>query len=75
MLFRSVRSTGFGLVYAGAVSLFGGTAQLVFTWAIHATGDPAAPAWYLAAVNLLCVLAGLGLARRDASLPYPEPVR
>ncbi|MBE7212469.1 MAG: MFS transporter [Gluconacetobacter diazotrophicus] len=68
----AIRSTGFGLLYAGAVSLFGGTAQIVFTWAIHATGDPAAPAWYLAAVNLLCVPAGLVLARNRRSISVVE---
>ncbi len=56
-----VRSTGFGLLYAVGIALFGGTAQIVFTWLIHVSGDPTAPSWYLALVNLLCVAAGLGL--------------
>ena len=57
----AVRTTGFGALYAIAVSLFGGTAQIVFTALIHWTGDSASPAWYLAVVNLLAVIAGLGL--------------
>jgi MFS family permease len=60
----AVRTTGFGTLYAVGISLFGGTAQIVFTTLIHWTGDPVSPAWYLAAVNLAAVLAGLGLRRR-----------
>ncbi len=43
---RSIRSTGFGTVYALAM-MFGGTTQLVVTWLIHVTGSSIAPAWYL----------------------------
>ena len=60
----AVRSTGFGLLYAVAISAFGGTAQIVFTALIRATGDPVSPAWYLALVNLLCVGAAWVLMRR-----------
>ncbi len=65
----AVRTTGFGALYAITVSLFGGTAQIVFTTLIHWTGDPASPAWYLAVVNVLAIAAGLGLrtSRVDAS--------
>ncbi len=59
-----VRSTGFGLLYAVAISAFGGTAQLAFTALIRWTGDPVSPAWYLAVVNLLCVGAAWILMRR-----------
>ncbi len=60
----AVRSTGFGLLYAVAISAFGGTAQIVFTALIRWTGDPVSPAWYLALVNLLCVGAAWILMRR-----------
>ncbi len=60
----AVRSTGFGLLYALAISCFGGTAQIVFTALIRSTGDPVSPAWYLALVNLLCVGAAWILMRR-----------
>ncbi len=59
----AVRTTGFGTLYAVGISLFGGTAQIVFTTLIHWTDDPVSPAWYLAGVNLLCVGAALGLRR------------
>jgi MFS family permease len=48
---QTVRSTGFGTVYALAIAVFGGTTQLVVTWLIHATGSPLAPAWYLIAAT------------------------
>ncbi len=67
-----IRSTGFGLLYAVGIALFGGTAQIVFTWAIHVTGDPTAPAWYLALVNLLCVAATWGLIRRRPAQHLPR---
>jgi hypothetical protein len=35
------------VAYALAVTVFGGTAQLVVTWLIRVTGDPLSPAWYL----------------------------
>ncbi len=63
----AVRTTGFGALYAITVSLFGGTAQIVFTALIHWTGDPASPAWYLAVVNLLAVAAGLSLRKGGTS--------
>jgi MFS family permease len=56
-----LRTTRFGMVYAVAIAAFGGTAQIVFVALIARTGSAISPAWYLAAVNLLCVAAALGL--------------
>lgn len=53
-----VRSTGFSIVYAVAVSLFGGTAQLIITWLIGTTGNPLSPVAYLLAANTICIGAG-----------------
>ena len=62
-----LRATRFGMVYAVAIAAFGGTAQIVFVWLLHWTGNAAAPGWYLALVNLLCVPAALGLPRPKIS--------
>ena len=35
------------IAYNFAVTLFGGFAPFIATWAIGVTGDPHAPAWYL----------------------------
>ncbi|AHI65661.1 MFS transporter [Burkholderia thailandensis] len=55
---QRVRSTGFSIVYAVAVSLFGGTAQSIVTWLIGTTGNPMAPAGYLLVANAICIAAG-----------------
>ncbi len=55
-----IRSGGLGLIYALAISAFGGTAQFVVAWLTRLTHNPLAPAWYLTgavAVSLLATLA------------------
>jgi hypothetical protein len=44
---RSVRSGGLALIYALAISLFGGTTQFAIKALIEATGSSLAPAWYV----------------------------
>ena len=50
---RSIRGSGFGIVYSIGVVVFGSTTQLVVTWLIHVTGNPVAPAWYLTGAGVL----------------------
>jgi MFS family permease len=52
---RSTRATGLSISYAAGVSIFGGFAQFVVTWLIGATGNAAAPAWYV----IVCGVASL----------------
>jgi MHS family citrate/tricarballylate:H+ symporter-like MFS transporter len=42
-----VRSGGIALIYALAISVFGGSAQFSVAWLIRATGNPLVPAWYM----------------------------
>ncbi len=65
---RGVRSAGLGLIYAGAISVFGGSAQFGVALAIAWTGNPLAPAWYMAGG----VLVGLGAM---LLLPETAPAR
>lgn len=58
----SVRSAGLAAAYAVAVTLFGGTAQIVATFLIHVTGDPVSPAWYLIVASLVGLAAALMMA-------------
>jgi MFS family permease len=54
-----VRSTCMGVAYNIAVTIFGGFAQLIVTWLIHATRSPIAPVFYVmfgAAIGLLGTL-------------------
>ena len=44
---RRVRSGGIAIIYALAISVFGGSAQFFVAWLIRATGNPLAPAWYM----------------------------
>jgi len=44
---RQTRAGSLALVYALAISVFGGGAQFFATWLIKVTGSPMAPAWYM----------------------------
>lgn len=44
---RRRRAGSLALVYALAISVFGGGAQFFATWLIKVTGSPMAPAWYM----------------------------
>jgi MFS family permease len=59
---KSVRSAGFSVAYALAVTIFGGTTQLVVTWLIGVTGNPLSPAWYLIVSSAIGLVAMLMMA-------------
>ncbi len=44
---QRVRSGAIALIYALAISVFGGSTQFLVAWLIRATGNPLAPAWYM----------------------------
>ena len=56
-----MRSTGLSIAYALGVTVFGGTTQFIVTALIAGTGNPAAPAWYVAATSAIAALAILVL--------------
>ena len=62
---KSVRSGGLSLIYAVSIAVFGGSAQFVIAWLIDATGNPVAPAYYLAA-SLLVGLVAMACLRETA---------
>ncbi len=69
LLPRGVRATGMAITYAVGVALFGGSTQFIVTWLIAATGNPAAPAWYVAGTSVLTALAMLAMPEsRDRAL-------
>ena len=43
---KSVRSSGLAILYALAVTIFGGTTQFIVAWLIDLIKDPLVPAWY-----------------------------
>jgi MHS family citrate/tricarballylate:H+ symporter-like MFS transporter len=52
-----VRTTGFSLAYSLATALFGGMTPLVSTWLIEATGDKAAPGYWMAGAGAISLVA------------------
>jgi MFS transporter, MHS family, proline/betaine transporter len=75
LLPTEVRYTGIALGTNVAFAIFGGTAPLVATWLIKATGDLAAPAWYLVAVALVsaCVTFAATRPGTRAGTPSAPP--
>jgi len=52
-----VRTTGFSLAYSLATALFGGMTPLLCTWLIEATGDKAAPGYWMAGAGAISLVA------------------
>jgi MHS family proline/betaine transporter-like MFS transporter len=46
---RHVRATGIALTYVVSASFFGGFSPFIASWLVAKTGNPLAPAWYVAA--------------------------
>ena len=62
-----MRAGSLGIIYALAISVFGGSAQFMVTWLIDVTGSPLAPAWYMSGA-LLLGLAGMAGMRETAPI-------
>ena len=54
---KAVRSAGLSIVYALAVSIFGGSTNYVVNKLIALTGDKLSPAYYLAAFSVIGTVA------------------
>jgi MFS transporter, MHS family, citrate/tricarballylate:H+ symporter len=54
---KEVRGLGVGLIYAIAVTLFGGATQPIILALTHATGNAMAPAYYMAITSLIGICA------------------
>jgi MFS family permease len=69
LLPRGIRATGLSIAYAVGVAIFGGSTQFIVTWLLAATGNPAAPAWYVAGCSVVTALAMMALPEsRDRAL-------
>ncbi len=81
---KTIRGSAFATIYAIAVASFGGTAQLIVTWLIHATGNALAPAWYMlfaTAVGLIAMFLMRETMPRNGSIrshddlpPHPAKI-
>lgn len=68
---QTIRGGAFATIYAIAIATFGGTAQLIVTWLIHATGNALAPSWYMmfaTAVGLIAMI----MMRETAPAKLPQ---
>ena len=65
------RSTAMAVLYAVAVTVFGGVAQPGVSALVKATGDPMSPAWYLMGAALIGVIA---MALLPETRPVPDKV-
>jgi MFS family permease len=57
----AVRTSGLSIAYALGVTIFGGTAQVAFTWIIGATGDKLFWVWYIVALSIVSLLGTLAI--------------
>jgi MHS family citrate/tricarballylate:H+ symporter-like MFS transporter len=57
----SIRSGGIGIIYAVAITVFGGSASFIAAWLTQVTGSPLAPAWYMCAALLVGLAAMLSV--------------
>ena len=69
-----VRTAGFSLAYSLATALFGGFTPLVSTWLVEATGNRAAPAFWMAFGGACGLLATLLAYRNKAQVATAEGV-
>lgn len=65
---QRVRSGALGLIYAVAVSIFGGSAQFLVAWLTQLTGSPLTPAWYMIGGVIVGLVAML-------TIPETAPVK
>ena len=71
---KGARSGGLGMIYACAISLFGGSAQFVVAWLIAVSGNPLAVAWYMTGGVVLGLAAVLQLRETAPVRVGVEPV-
>lgn len=68
----SIRSGTLAIIYAFAISIFGGSTQFTVTWLIDVTGNPLAPAWYSMAAVIIGLIAMIGLRESAPIKQKPE---
>jgi len=56
-----IRAGSLGLIYAFAISVFGGSTQFTVAWLTGLTHNPLAPAWYMSVCVAVALLAMFAL--------------
>jgi MFS transporter, MHS family, citrate/tricarballylate:H+ symporter len=62
-----VRSGALAIIYALAISIFGGSTQFLVAWLTRLTGNPLAPAWYMIG-GVIVGLVALGIMPESAPI-------
>ncbi len=65
-----VRCTGLAFAYNAAIGYFGGTTPLIAAWLIASTGDPIAPAFWVAACGLVTLVTAIFFVRETRDLSF-----
>ncbi len=68
---RARRAGGFALIYAVAISAFGGSTQFAVAGLIRLTGNPLTPAWYMLAALTVGLVAMWRFPETRPELPAP----
>jgi MHS family proline/betaine transporter-like MFS transporter len=61
---KHVRATGIALTYVVSASFFGGFSPFIASWLVAQTGNPLAPAWYVAAACAISLIPVIWLKDR-----------
>ena len=69
-----VRSSALGILYAVAISIFGGSTQFIVAWVTRLTGNPLTPAWYMIGGVIVGLLA-LVVMPETAPIKVEPPFR
>ena len=60
----AIRGRSTGLIYAVAISVFGGSTQFTVAWLTALTHSPMAPAWYATGIVAMSLVASLFLPKK-----------
>jgi MFS family permease len=63
---KSVRSGALAVIYAVAISIFGGSAQFNIKWLTDLTGSPLVPGWY---ITVAVIIGGIAMAFAPETSP------
>ncbi|MEM7147878.1 MAG: MFS transporter [Verrucomicrobiota bacterium] len=62
----AVRCTGLAFAYNAAIGYFGGTTPMIAAWLIDRTGNPIAPAYWVAAAGMVSLVTAVFFVRETA---------
>ena len=64
-----MRCTGLAFAYNASIGFFGGTTPLIAAWLITSTGNPIAPAYWVAVAGIVSLVTAIFVVRETAFEP------